>query len=154
MASYFANECVTVATNQIQNLQSLRSQLWREMTECCVSGTVKVVTTVVTHSSVGAWVALFPGGEAGCLVETTSQWYALCSLHQSSQPPTQPGGISRLCQEPRGVNRVRDKGDLAVFKKPRPPESLPRVWRKWTLWFQTFSLTSHSLRSDPPRPPT
>lgn len=39
------------------------------------------------------------------------------SLHQSSQPPTQPGGISRLCQNQRGVNRVRDKGDLAVFKK-------------------------------------
>lgn len=112
--------------NQIQNLQSLRSQLWREMTECCVSGTVKVVTTVVTcHSSAwGLELLCSQEGRQGAQRQLPNDMP--CSLHQSSQPPTQPGGISRLCQEPRGVNRVRDKGDLAVFKKPRPPESLPR----------------------------
>ena len=91
----------------------------------CLSGTVKVVTTGPCHSPAwGLELLCSQEGRQGAQRQLPNDMP--CSLHQSPQPPTQPGSISRLCQEPRGVNRVGDKGGLAVFKKSRPPESLPR----------------------------
>lgn len=101
----------------------------------CLSGTVKVVTTGPCHSP--AWgLELLCSQEGRQGAQTQLPNDMPCSFHQSPQPPTQPGSISRLCQETRGVNRVGDKGGLAVFKKPRPPESLLRCGRSEHFYFR------------------